>query len=750
MSETILEMPVVRRRGHIDLDSVQQDEENLTFEVIWSTGSQSIEVAPFDHPFYEQLSFEEGHVDLARFKSGRAPILDAHGSVGERKAGGPKMEDQVGVILDAWIVEDSATPGESDARCRVKMSRRKTQHMQGLLQDIKDRIAVNVSVGYNVTRYRDITQPEDLLPVRLAIRWEPFELSFVPSGDDFGAHMRSKNPHTTTCILENSTGAETMAKPKTTTKQAAGAGAGEKDTTTDVAAIERKRGIQIRRAVGEAGLDLEFADELIEMEEEGQPITLTRARAHIETRLAEEEPAETQTPAANAGGLSEAQVTETQRQRSLDINEMVRVANLSPDFADKLIGMNNKAGRPLSVAHCRTMVIDKLAEQSKATGGNMNGGHTTQVGDDGWTKARSGMQNALEVRCGVLDDKGEAVVLTQHGRSFVGMRFDRMAEEFFTIGGHADHVRGKNAEEIAAFALNRSRSLGPTHGTTDFTSLLANVANKNLRRGYSGAVSDWKAFCRKSTATDYKPMSRVQLGEYPSLSKVPEGAAYEMGTIGESGESYAIAKYGKRIAFTREAMINDDQSALDRLPSLAGRSAAETESDIIWAIITDNATMGDGVALFDAAHGNVGVGVLGKDGLSAGRVAMRTQTGISDQRIGVAPAFLIVPAALETEAQELTTNLQPVTSGGVNPFSGAFKKVIVEPRLDARSAVEYYMFADPANIDVIEYAYLLGNEGPMIETRDGWEIDGMEMRARHEFGAAALDHRGVYRSTGAA
>ena len=58
------------------------------------------------------------------------------------------------------------------------------------------------------------------------------------------------------------------------------------------------------------------------------------------------------------------------------------------------------------------------------------------------------------------------------------------------------------------------------------------------------------------------------------------------------------------------------------------------------------------------------------------------------------------------------------------------------------------MSAGPEAIDVLEYAFLMGNDGPMIETREGFEVDGMEMKVRHEFGVAVLDHRGLYKSTG--
>jgi hypothetical protein len=51
--------------------------------------------------------------------------------------------------------------------------------------------------------------------------------------------------------------------------------------------------------------------------------------------------------------------------------------------------------------------------------------------------------------------------------------------------------------------------------------------------------------------------------------------------------------------------------------------------------------------------------------------------------------------------------------------------------------------------DTIHYGYLAGQSGPYTEIREGFEIDGIEFKVRHVFGAKAIDHRGVHRAAGA-
>lgn len=77
---------------------------------------------------------------------------------------------------------------------------------------------------------------------------------------------------------------------------------------------------------------------------------------------------------------------------------------------------------------------------------------------------------------------------------------------------------------------------------------------------------------------------------------------------------------------------------------------------------------------------------------------------------------------------------------------------IVEPRLDAVASVgdtNWYTAADPSSIDTIEYCYLEGQQGVYIETRQGFEVDGVEIKARLDFAAAAIDHRGLQKNTAA-
>ena len=51
----------------------------------------------------------------------------------------------------------------------------------------------------------------------------------------------------------------------------------------------------------------------------------------------------------------------------------------------------------------------------------------------------------------------------------------------------------------------------------------------------------------------------------------------------------------------------------------------------------------------------------------------------------------------------------------------------------------WYLAASPNQIDTIEYAYLEGQQGACIETHNGFDVDGVEIKCRLDFGAKAID-----------
>jgi hypothetical protein len=242
----------------------------------------------------------------------------------------------------------------------------------------------------------------------------------------------------------------------------------------------------------------------------------------------------------------------------------------------------------------------------------------------------------------------------------------------------------------------------------------------------------------------------------PDLLKVNEHGELRYGSVTDGRETYALSSFGRIVSLTRQAIVNDDLRAFDRVVAGFGASAARLENRTVYAQLTANANMSDGVALFASGHGNLGTGTgsaLQFSSLATARAAMRVQKGLQNEELNLAPAFLIVPAALEQAAYQLTSSQYvPATKAEVNEFRAGGRTAvdpIVEPILDAASATAWYAAASSSQCDTVEYCYLDGAEGPVIDSEMGFETDGISLRCRLDFAAKALDWRGLYKSNGA-
>ncbi len=305
---------------------------------------------------------------------------------------------------------------------------------------------------------------------------------------------------------------------------------------------------------------------------------------------------------------------------------------------------------------------------------------------------------------------------------------------------------------VASYNPMQMVGLALTHSTSDFGNILLDVANKSILQGWEEADETFEQWTKKGQLSDFKTAHRVGLGGFPSLRKVREGAEYKYVTTSDRGEPIALATYGEIFSVTRQAIINDDLNQLTDVPMKMGRAAKATIGDLVYAILTGNPEMSDGSALFSSAHRNIASSGIDVAGLDAARQLMRTQKeGTTGRTLNIRPAFLLVPTALETVANQTIKSASvkgaDVNAGIINPIQN-FATIIAEPRLDDKSAIQWYMAA-AQGMDTIEVAYLNGVEAPYIDQQEGFNTDGIATKVRIDAGVAPLDWRGLVKSTGA-
>ncbi|PQO21791.1 peptidase U35, partial [Rhodobacteraceae bacterium WD3A24] len=667
----------------------------------WSTGSERVVPRFFDEAFIEQLSMDDGAVRLDRLNNG-APVLDSHNRF--------DLGSVIGVV-----VEGSARIENGRGVATIRFSER--EDVEPIWRDVMGGIIRNISVGYRVHRF-EIEKREGELDVWRAVDWEPMEVSAVAVAADPGAHVRSdadgRAPNE--CVLARQDGATEAADAAQPTE--AGMPKDNKATAAGAAAEHIEAGqVENRAAQSQAN-------------EAGN-------QAPGETRAHNGDPAQgTQTGTAPASEPSAEQVRAEERKRVSDIYGLASRHDLPQSFAADLVE------RGVTLDAARAAILEKLAEEGDVAGRSSEPSVPAQARGDGSREVayRDAMTNALMHR----HDPAH-VELRDDAREFMGLSMIEMARH--ALSRRMVDTRGMNKMDTAAEALGM-RAVG-YHSTSDFAAILANVANKTLRSAYERTPRTFTAWARQTSLTDFKPVNRTQLSGAPDLKKVAEDAEFTYGTMKDGKEVYQLATYGRIIAVTRQTLIDDDLDAFTRVPAAFGAAAADLESDIVYAILSANPNMGDGVALFHADHSNLaGSGTkVTEAALAAAYRAFGQQKGLEERLISILPQYIIVPpGSRSVEARKQLTATTPSSAGDVNPFAGRMQ-VVEEPRLIPSSGNDpWYLAADPNRIDTIEFAYLDGQQGVYTETRTGFEKDGVEIKARHDFTAKAIDHRGLYKN----
>ncbi|MFQ6552947.1 prohead protease/major capsid protein fusion protein [Aestuariibius insulae] len=669
------------------------DVEARTIDVVWTTGAivQRTRWEGWDDKveYDEELVVSENAVRFERLNGG-APFLNTHRAW--------SVSDVLGIV-----VEGSARIEGGQGVATIRLT--EAEDVADVILRIVEGSVKNVSVGYRVHRY-EITKTDGERELWRAVDWEPFEISAVPIGADPEARTRSQTTagaaaYPCTLIRQDALAARaaSMETREMTTETAAAPMPGQDDSTTPT-----------------------------------PPTTETRASPESQAAPASGTPEPTSTPAPSPDADT---VRAQERQRSAQILTLCQRHGIPSDTSADLIA------RGVTIDEARTAVLDALAARN--AGGRIQEPSPAAPRGDGAEEVayRDALSNALLHRYDPA-----ANVLSEEAREFRGLSLVELARH--ALDRRHVSTRGQSKMEVASAAF-QMRSTG-YHTTSDFASILANVANKTLRASYERTTRTFQAWARRATITDFKPVTRAQLGGAPDLKKVVESGEFKYGTIGEGAEVYALATYGRIVAITRQVIVNDDLDAFTRIPNAFGASAADLESDIVYQILLQNPEMADGTALFASAHGNLGTAArVTEAALAAAYRGFGQQKGLEKRLISVLPSYIIVPPGPRSvEARKQVTATTPSNTADVNTYANRLEP-IEEPRLIPASGQDpWFLAADPARVDTIEYAYLDGQEGVYTETEMGFDVDGLKIKARHDFAAKAIDWRGLYKNPGAA
>jgi hypothetical protein len=314
----------------------------------------------------------------------------------------------------------------------------------------------------------------------------------------------------------------------------------------------------------------------------------------------------------------------------------------------------------------------------------------------------------------------------------------------------------------------------------DFAEFLFGPVRASVWHGYQRVNAQWRRYAAVENLPDFRERRLRGLnmlrgfgyvgdhGEYPGMTRTERLPAV-----------LALDTYGGVYSITRHAILSDDTGdLLNRNPADMGWEAGRFVSEAMVALIESNPVAYDGVTFFHASRGNTGVAPLSEDALADAIAWMEAQLDDDGNHIMIrANALLVKNAKLQMIANRIIRSQDTGTTvnytGGTAGIGSAFMDkgtmnmlagilppdaVIREPFMT--DATDWYLFADPADVPAFAMGFLNGNDTPFVGIKDPtvrnalgpgmdpytFELDSVDFKVRHDFGMAAVDPRGAFRS----
>ncbi len=352
-------------------------------------------------------------------------------------------------------------------------------------------------------------------------------------------------------------------------------------------------------------------------------------------------------------------------------------------------------------------------------------------GGYGENQFRAAASDALALRLGAPLKESHPAATDFRETSFTGFAA-------LCLSANGIHTLGKSRASVIKAAMT----------TSDFPELLSTTANKTLATRVEAITTDHRQLCDKGDLTDFKPAKVVNTSFLPGLELKREAGGITYGAITDGAETYQLATYARGLILSREALINDDLDGFGALLRTAANTAARLERDLVFSVLTANAALSDGVALFHADHGNLDTSSAGIAiaGLNIGRVLMRKQQDANGGYVLTDPRFIVCPVVEEGDAEAVVAALtyRPASNTEMDTPKWVKSLVVVsDPRLDAVDAADWYLLSNPAVAPVIKLGYLNGQTTPEVDDEVDFDRDVMKFKIRFDVACAAVGWAGA-------
>lgn len=308
---------------------------------------------------------------------------------------------------------------------------------------------------------------------------------------------------------------------------------------------------------------------------------------------------------------------------------------------------------------------------------------------------------------------------------------------------------------------------------SDFPGYFGDILDRSVLANYMETPYTWRQYCKATTINDFRqakifrfdrgasvldgPILPNQYGASGSgLTGLAQVSEYPMRYRTESNYVDQLYKFGARMDFAWETLVNDDLDALKDTPALFGRAARRTEEkratglfvsaggpnstfystankNVLTNAVLSNLNASDGYGLPDNP-------ILSIVSLQAALNVMMNQRDLDGEPISIDAVTLVVPPALKIVAMNILNASQVWMNnqGGTVGISGTgstasatslqrlladnWAKNIVKLAVNyylpvvntsATGPTAWYLFSDPNNgRPALQQSFLRGRSGP--------------------------------------
>lgn len=370
---------------------------------------------------------------------------------------------------------------------------------------------------------------------------------------------------------------------------------------------------------------------------------------------------------------------------------------------------------------------------------------------------REAGQGGYDIRPGTLSDPGFQTAPANPSAKY---------QEYYDI-----------AKRMVESALSGSKramlTLQEAMTTSDFPLLFGDVLDRSVLANYQETPYTWDMYCKRAILNDLRlaRMFRVDRGagvldgpiipnSYGATGTGPKGidqvSEYPMRKRVVSGYTDQLYKFGARMDFSFETIVNDDLDALKDTPALFGRAARRTEEKRATQLFVSAG--GPNTTFFNNANMNVinstvlGAGYTGSpnpslsiDAVMWALTVIANQRDLDGEPISIEAACLVYPPALKVTAENILNarelyvnseggNVSLFGTGATQTAYNSVRMVVANwaakfaagalnyylPVVNTSSSAQtaWYIFASPKmGRPAMQQSFLRGREAPQLFMR---------------------------------